>query len=268
MAASELLRERDLRALTALVVDGRRDDPGPAMPWAVLDQLLQLVPCEGVGFTEYDLRQLQPLTLQSVEQTGERSIECDFADERDRPYPEYWVHRRQFLPNRYVERSGDTVTVVRWSDFYSTLGLKNAPFYAEFLRPMDHIHGLYLPLPTGPGRLRRLVFTRKSGPDFSERELLILRLLRPHLHEVYLDAERRRHGVPQISRREREVLQLVSQGYGNADIAQILFISVATVRKHLENIFNRTGVRNRTGAAALALPYVSPFAPALTPDRR
>ena len=160
------------------------------------------------------------------------------------------------------------MTVVRWSDFYSTLGLKNARFYSEFLRPMDHIHGLYLPLPTGPGRLRRLVFARKSGPDFSERELLILRLLRPHLHEVYLDAERRRHGVPQVSRREREVLQLVSQGYGNADIAQILFISVATVRKHLENIFNRTGVRNRTGAAALALPYVSPFAPALTPDRR
>ena len=79
MAASELLRERDLRALTALVVDGRRDDPGPAMPWAVLDQLLQLVPCEGVGFTEYDLRQLQPLTLQSVEQTGERRIECDIG---------------------------------------------------------------------------------------------------------------------------------------------------------------------------------------------
>ena len=144
--------------------------------------------------------------------------------------------------------------------------LKAAPFYAEFLRPMDDMHGLYLPLPTGPGRLRRLVFTRKSGPDFSEHELLILRLLQPHLHGVFLDAERRRRGVPHFSGREREVLQLVSQGYSNADIARVLFISVATVRKHLENIFNRTGVRTRSAAAALALPHAGLATPLVPPE--
>jgi DNA-binding NarL/FixJ family response regulator len=32
---------------------------------------------------------------------------------------------------------------------------------------------------------------------------------------------------------------------------------VATVRKHLENVFNRTGVRTRSAAAALALPPAS-----------
>jgi hypothetical protein len=36
MAASGLLRERDLRALTAVVEDGLRDDAGEAMPWVVL----------------------------------------------------------------------------------------------------------------------------------------------------------------------------------------------------------------------------------------
>jgi hypothetical protein len=56
MAASGLLRERDLRALTAVVEDGLRDSPGPAMPWVVLDQLLQLIPGDAAGFTEYDLR--------------------------------------------------------------------------------------------------------------------------------------------------------------------------------------------------------------------
>ena len=66
MAASGLLRERDLRALTAVIEDGLRDDPGPAMPWAVLDQLLQLVPCEDVGFTEYDLRQRYSRSLFKV----------------------------------------------------------------------------------------------------------------------------------------------------------------------------------------------------------
>ena len=88
---------------------------------------------------------------------------------------------------------------------------------------------------------------------------LVLQLLRPHLHEVYLDAERRRHGIPQLSPRELEVLQLVAQGYSNADIARILFISVSTVAKHMEHIFDRTGVRTRSAAAALALPQVRPL---------
>ena len=85
------------------------------------------------------------------------------------------------------------------------------------------------------------------------------KLLRPHLHEVYLDAERRRRAIPHLSRREREVLQLAAQGHSNADIAGILFISVSTVRKHMEHIFDRTGVRTRSAAAAPALPQVRPF---------
>ena len=73
--------------------------------------------------------------------------------------------------------------------------------------------------------------------------------------------------MPHLSRREREVLQLTAQGHSNADIARILFISVATVAKHMEHIFDRTGVRNRSAAAALALPQVSAFA-GLLPDSR
>jgi DNA-binding CsgD family transcriptional regulator len=85
---------------------------------------------------------------------------------------------------------------------------------------------------------------------------------------VYLDAERRRQGIPHLSRREREVLQLVSQGFSNADIARMLFISVATVAKHMEHIFDRTGVRTRTAAAAQALVWVSPFTTARPNTRR
>ena len=108
------------------------------------------------------------------------------------------------------------------------------------------------------GRVRRVGFWR-SNRDFSERDRLALQLLRPHLQEVYLEAERRRRGIPHLSRREVEVLRLASQGYSNADIARILFISPATVAKHMEHIFDRTGVRDRNAAAALALPNISPF---------
>jgi DNA-binding CsgD family transcriptional regulator len=151
--------------------------------------------------------------------------------------------------------------VVRWSDFYTGSELTSVPFYAEYINITGHSAPKYcmsVPLPAGPGRTWRVGFWR-SNRDFSERDRLALRLLRPHLQEIYLDAERRRHGIPRLSRREREVLQLAAQGHSNADIARILFISPATVAKHMEHIFDRTGVRTRSAAAALALPQVNAF---------
>jgi DNA-binding CsgD family transcriptional regulator len=255
MVASGLLRERDLRALTAVVEDGLRDEPGEAMPWVVLDRLHELVPSNGVQFNEYDLQKPSILTGQLSVDGGYRNIE--FGDDLDHE-ARFWEFREAFLPYRPV-RAGDVTSVIRWSDFYTTFELKNAPFYAEYIAgwSMDK-YSISVPLPAPPGRTRRVGFWR-SNRDFSERDRLVLQLLRPHLHEVYLDAERRRRGIPHLSRREVEVLRLVSQGYSNADIARILFISPATVAKHMEHIFDRTGVRTRSAAAALALPNISPF---------
>ena len=39
-------------------------------------------------------------------------------------------------------------------------------------------------------RTIRLILWREPGPDFSERDRALLALLRPHLHQAYLDAER------------------------------------------------------------------------------
>jgi DNA-binding CsgD family transcriptional regulator len=261
MAASGLLRERDLRALTAVVEDGLRDDPGEAMPWAVLDRLQELIPSDTIQVDERYPRGHLILIGQGVVDGGERYIEpgAHGVEEEAR----FWTLLEEFLPYSYPTRTGDLSRVLRWSDFYTSSELKNAPFYAECITyhsaPTPK-YSIFVPLPSRPGRNRRVGFWRSNG-DFSERDRLVLQLLRPHLHEVYLDAERRRHGIPHLSRREREVLQLVAQGFSNADIARILFIAPATVAKHMEHIFDRTGVRTRSAAAALALPQVRPFTP-------
>jgi DNA-binding NarL/FixJ family response regulator len=57
----------------------------------------------------------------------------------------------------------------------------------------------------------------------------------------------------QISAREAEVLNWLSQGKTNRDIAEILDVSPRTVNKHLERIFRKIGVENRTSAAAIVL---------------
>jgi DNA-binding NarL/FixJ family response regulator len=56
-----------------------------------------------------------------------------------------------------------------------------------------------------------------------------------------------------ISEREADVLYWLIEGKGNADIAAILGIAPSTVKKHLEHIFEKLGVENRTAAIMTAL---------------
>ena len=55
-----------------------------------------------------------------------------------------------------------------------------------------------------------------------------------------------------LTLREREVLHWLARGKSNGEIAAILGISSATVGKHLEHIYPKLGVENRTAAAAIA----------------
>ncbi|RAZ24636.1 hypothetical protein DK853_50395, partial [Klebsiella oxytoca] len=45
-----------------------------------------------------------------------------------------------------------------------------------------------------------------------------------------------------LTRRETEITQLILQGKTNAEIAEELFISETTVKKHVSNIFEKTGI--------------------------
>jgi DNA-binding CsgD family transcriptional regulator len=54
----------------------------------------------------------------------------------------------------------------------------------------------------------------------------------------------------ELSEREQEILGWVWQGTSNADIATVLDISPFTVKNHVQRIFRKIGVSNRTQAAA------------------
>lgn len=55
-----------------------------------------------------------------------------------------------------------------------------------------------------------------------------------------------------LSNREIEILQLLATGTSNRDIARALCISEATVKTHLNHIYSKLGVSNRTAAIAAA----------------
>jgi DNA-binding NarL/FixJ family response regulator len=55
-----------------------------------------------------------------------------------------------------------------------------------------------------------------------------------------------------LSPREREVLKLITEGFGNAQIAERLSISEKTVRNHVSNLFDKLGVWTRAQAIVFA----------------
>jgi DNA-binding NarL/FixJ family response regulator len=56
-----------------------------------------------------------------------------------------------------------------------------------------------------------------------------------------------------LTRREYEVIKLISKGYNNKEIATELFISEKTVKNHVSNIFKKIKVTDRTQAALYAI---------------
>jgi LuxR family maltose regulon positive regulatory protein len=58
--------------------------------------------------------------------------------------------------------------------------------------------------------------------------------------------------VEPLSDRELQVLRLVAGGATNQQIAQALYIAVSTVKSHLNSVYGKLGVKNRTQAVARA----------------
>jgi DNA-binding NarL/FixJ family response regulator len=83
--------------------------------------------------------------------------------------------------------------------------------------------------------------------------------LTAHLIEEFREHPTRRRlaiqapGQPELSRREWEVLDLLSEGTGTAEIANRLFLSQVTVRRHISAILRKLGVSSREEAVRVAL---------------
>ncbi len=247
MAARRRHRRFDVRALTQMIGDANDDQPGPILPWSLLDDLARLIPAEEVSICDLDLVNRKRVLQQDVLEDDPRRLEQGepvpgALDIFWRDYPTHWTG---FLPSRAGQ-------VRRWSDRYPGQMLLQNPLYRDFFRPMGRRYFLSVGLQAADGHEQNLMFWRHSGPDFSDRDKDLLTLLRPHLAEIYAGAVRRRRGF--LTPREWEVLDLAAKGLSNADIAAQLVTSVSTVRKHMEHIFDRTGVRTRGAAVARMLP--------------
>lgn len=97
--------------------------------------------------------------------------------------------------------------------------------------------------------LMNAVYTVLRGESMLNKEIVV-QLLRHMESEISQEEE-----LPpgKLSRREREVLQLLAQGQTNREIAQHLYLSVSTVKIHVEHILGKLAVSDRTQAAVRAI---------------
>jgi DNA-binding CsgD family transcriptional regulator len=253
--------DQDLRALAAIVSQDRPDLPdGEGLPESLLADLMEQIRCDVISFQRYDTGRQTNSLLQHIPALSDDELKAS-ADPDPEGWEHYWDCHWACRPCSFPERAGDLRSVVTIPDFYSARQWHSTGMYRDFYRPNGTEHELQLCLPdpaaglsAGPGQHLRLWLFRGPGPDFTERDRALLVLLRPHLYQAYLDAERRRHPVPRLTPRQNDLLRLVAAGHTNTQIARRLGISEATVRTHLENIYERLHVSSRTAAVTRAFP--------------
>ena len=106
----------------------------------------------------------------------------------------------------------------------------------------------YLTKDSGAEQIRRAIATVQAGGA----------LLDPHVQKRLLEhvrsitAKRSPDPPHDLTQREVEVLHLISHGLSNAEIAERLFVSEATVKTHVNNILAKTHLRDRAQAVAYA----------------
>src|SRR5207244_12937289 len=99
-------------------------------------------------------------------------------------------------------------------------------------------------------------------------DLLVKSIHRVHAGEIWLDNRMTaevmkafsksseagpRREQPLLSDREKEIVQLVAQGFGNKEIGEKLFISEQTVKNQHHNIFDKLGASDRPETALTAM---------------
>ncbi|MEU5886912.1 helix-turn-helix transcriptional regulator [Streptomyces sp. NPDC047461] len=234
---------RDLRTMFDVLDEARHDGGDEFPPRSLLSGLGRLIPCDAAGFDETDIPTRRYLHLQEELYAGEYG---------DPPVEAYWRWRHQHPHCRLAEQSCGRLPVTQNLDYQSAREIRNQAFYAEYLKPV--VNTIFVMLPSAPGRIRSYNFSLETSRRFSERDRLVLELLRPHLYAVYREAALRRQAPVRLTVRELDVMRAVADGLGTDAIARQFVVAPSTVRKHLENTFRKLGVSSRTAALARLFP--------------
>ncbi len=164
-------------------------------------------------------------------------------------------------------RQAQHYTAAKISDALTNRRYRALGLYNDFFRKNESDYQLLISfLPSG--NAYSLISFNRDKKDFTEEERLVLNLLAPHIAQAYknsaayekarqaftgLESSRKSLKSYGLTYREEDVLSWVAQGKTNAETARILNIAPGTVKIHLEKVYQKLGVENRTAATSVAM---------------
>jgi DNA-binding CsgD family transcriptional regulator len=227
-------------------------------PEEMAGALRRALGCDAVAYREWTQR----------DGIVESSVDADDCADRVSAWQQYpsfrlddplpGCHHRPDMPNPPPDPAIVGVPLA-FQDCISERRFRQTGLYHEVCRPFAVRDVLKLYLPCERDRAASFVFDT-SRARFTEQDKEVLGRLLPFLVHIRRNARLRAavasasNKLARLTPRETAVLGRVAQGDTNLQIANALFVSPTTVRRHLEHIFEKLEVRNRAAAASV---YVS-----------
>jgi DNA-binding CsgD family transcriptional regulator len=237
----EGVRAPDLHAVLEFVALAWARAGEQAFPLETLEALARVIPCDSVGYSDLDRLNRRTIEYVGAGDAGDDALFWDIVGEHP-----LCRHRQAYAD----------FSATRLSDVISRRQLVATRVYADGFRPDGVVAEMEVGIVRSRARTRNFVLSRTQG-DFSARDVAVLALIAPHLARIH-EATQLRHvanlvepgNIGRLTTREAEVIELVAAGLTNAAIAERLWISPGTVKKHLDNVYAKLGVANRTAAVA------------------
>ncbi|OPX45046.1 CsgBAC operon transcriptional regulatory protein [Ruminiclostridium hungatei] len=131
--------------------------------------------------------------------------------------------------------------------------------YLGFLKPQNIEYGCGIIFIKEGNVLGVLNLFRSADlGDFSDRDIRILHLVKDHMTNIIHSLRKSSKSLGgrlsinfdelesyKLSKREKEIIQMMIQGLSNQDISDKYMISISTVKKHVYNIFTKIGINSR-----------------------
>jgi DNA-binding CsgD family transcriptional regulator len=257
---SSRLRTKDCKAILDIVRIVNEDDNEPKLSQHVLTRLGALVGCDSVSYCHVGLDTGSLLSATHAP--------CN-VDIGHLPGFHTMLHQH---PGFSAYRCGQVTlgTPVALTDLVDLQTLRRLPLYADYLQ-FRGINEQLLCLIHESGHKGAVLSFNRARQGISQRDRAVVSLVVPHLRQALTRHQRlaslsvtlRRFGrhaaqidnagprLALLTAREREVVEHLVGGITDRQIARALNISPRTVHKHLESIYRKLDIDNRTSLVTL-----------------
>jgi DNA-binding CsgD family transcriptional regulator len=241
------LRTAVYESILDVLHEAARAESVRPFPEEVAGALRRALGCDAVAYWE------------GTEREGllDMSVDADDRDNRLRVWQRYWEFRNDDpIPTARPPEPALVGVPLALQDRTSLRRFRQTGLYQEICRPyaVRDVLKVYLP---HEGERYASIVCDTSRARFTEPDKDVLRRLLPFFIQTRAAARRRgtaataSRKLALLTPRETVVLGRVADGETNRQIAKALFVAPTTVRKHLENIYDKLEVPNRAAAAAL-----------------